>query len=294
MKKIGLSSYSISRAIAAGEFDILGAVDWIAENGGEHIEIVPSGCFKLQSAADPLAAAIRKRAGEKGIEISSYTIGANLITAGEDGHDSTAEECAAEIERLKREVDIAAALGVRFMRHDAGWRPMDRCGIEQFERDLPKAADACGQIADYAARYGITTSVENHGYFFQGSERVHRLVAMVGRDNFRTTLDVGNFNCVDEDSVSATMNNISIASMIHFKDFYIRDEVPTMGGWFKSLHGRCLRGAITGCGDLNLRKVTEIIRNSSYDGFISVEYEGMEECKLGSKISLENVKALFA
>ena len=41
--KIGLSSYSISRAIRAGEMDILGAVRWVAENGGEHIEIVPSG-----------------------------------------------------------------------------------------------------------------------------------------------------------------------------------------------------------------------------------------------------------
>jgi hypothetical protein len=39
--KIGASTYSLQKAIKAGAFDVLGAFDWIAENGGEHIEIVP-------------------------------------------------------------------------------------------------------------------------------------------------------------------------------------------------------------------------------------------------------------
>ena len=30
--KVGLSTYSLSRAINAGEMDVLGAIEWIAEN----------------------------------------------------------------------------------------------------------------------------------------------------------------------------------------------------------------------------------------------------------------------
>ena len=95
--KIGLSSYSISRAIRAGEMDILGAVRWVAENGGEHIEIVPSG-FVL-TGDDALTDAVRKQAAECGIDLSSYTIGANFLTAGEDAHETSENEYRAEIDR---------------------------------------------------------------------------------------------------------------------------------------------------------------------------------------------------
>lgn len=291
--KIGLSSYSIGRAINAGEFDILGAIQWIADNGGQHVELSPFG-YSFDGPKDKLIAAVKKQAKKCKIDLSSYTIGANLTTAGEDQHDMTVKERKAEIKRLKGQVDIAAALGVKLMRHDVGVRPFQQCTAAQFDLDLPKVADACREIALYAAKAGITTTVENHGFFFQGSERVHRLVNLVALDNYRTTLDIGNFVCSDEDPLSATMNNLDIAAMIHFKDFYIRDYVPTPDGWFRSLHGRYLRGSITGCGDLKLCKVAQAIKNSGYDGYISIEFEGMEECKVGSKISLNNVKALFA
>ncbi len=289
--KIGLSSYSVYRAINAGEFDYAGAVKWAAANGAEHFEVVPAG-FDF-GANKEMIEKICTAAKESNIDLSSYTIGANFATAGDDSHDTTAAEVAQEIERVKKEVEIAAAFGVKLMRHDVAYRAKNKCTLEQFELDLPKVAEACGEVADYAAKYGITTSVENHGYHFQGSERVQRLVRAVNRKNYRTTLDVGNFCCADEDNVSAVMNNIGIASMVHFKDFYIRDFVPCMDGWFTSLHGKCLRGAITGNGDLNLAKITEIIKNSGYDGYISIEFEGMEECKEASRISMANVKALF-
>ena len=290
--KIGLSSYSLCRAIRAGEMDILEAIRWVAEHGGEHIEIVPAG-FTL-TGDDELIGKIRQQAKSCGIDLSSYTIGANFLTAGEDAHETSEAEYRAEIERVKREVDVAVKLGVKLMRHDVGYRPHEKCTYAQFETDLPKVIAACREIADYAAPHGITTSVENHGYHFQGSERVRRLVAGVNRPNYRTTLDVGNFTCADEDSLAATMNNLDIASMIHFKDFYIRKYVPTTEGFFRSLHGRYLRGAITGCGDLDLVSVVKAIKDFGFDGYVSIEFEGMEECKQGSDISLKNVKALFA
>ncbi len=289
--KIGLSTYSIHRAINAGEFDVLGAIRWIAENGGEHVEIVPSG-YTL-TGNDALIDAVKTQAADCKIDLSSYTIGANFVTGGEDFHELSEAERRAEIERVKKEVDVAARLGVKLMRHDAGSRPKDQCSLENFEKDLPGVADACREIADYAAKFGITTSVENHGYHFQGSERVRRLVKLVDRANYRTTLDVGNFACADEDSLSATLNNLDIASMIHFKDFYLRKSVPTTEGWFQSLHGKYLRGAITGCGDLDLVSVVKAIKASGFDGYVSIEFEGMEECKQGAKISMANVKALF-
>ncbi len=291
--KIGMSLYSLSRAIRAGELDCLEAIEWIADHGAEHVEIVPGNYLDLHDAK--MLKAVKAKAKKCKIALSSYTIGANFVTAGEDGHEIKKTEYRKEIERVKGEVDIAKALGVKLMRHDVGYRPADKCTLEQFEIDLPKVADACREIADYAAGFGITTSVENHGFHFQGSERVRRLVKAVDRPNYKTTIDVGNFLCADEQPISGLKNNIDIATgIIHFKDFHIRDWVPTTAMHFKTLHGRYLRGAMTGFGDVNLREVVAFLKEVKYKGFISVEYEGKEPCLEGAEVSLANVKALFA
>lgn len=284
--KVGLSSYSLSRAIRAKEMDILQAIEWIAGNGGEHVEISPAG-FSLSETPDLIGQIVAK-AKDAGIDISSYTISANFI-------QPDAAALRAEIARVKKEVDIAAKLGVKRMRHDAASRPIPECSIAQFEKDLPAVADTVRQIADHAAGCGITTSVENHGFFMQKSDRVQRLINTVDRKNFRTTLDVGNFLCADENPVAATKNNIPLASHVHFKDFYLRPFYADPGeGWFKTLSGNFLRGAIVGQGDVDIRAIIRIIKDSGYDGYISVEFEGMEECKLGSKIGMANLRRLWS
>lgn len=281
--KLGLSSYSLVKALKAQELDILGVIDWIAANGGEHVEIVPIG-FNLTENPE-LIGAIVKKAADAGIEVSNYAIGANFIT-------ETTEQYKQEIERVKREVDIAAKLGVKRMRHDVASRP--DTSIIRFQEDLEKLASACRQVADHAAQYGIVTSVENHGYYIQASDRVQALIHAVDRPNFRTTLDVGNFMCADENSVVAVQKNISYASMVHVKDFYLRPAALNPGaGWFPTAGGNHLRGAIVGHGDIDMRKVISIVKSSGYDGYISVEFEGLEDCYTGSKLGMETVRRLW-
>ena len=284
--KIGLSSYSLSRAISRGDMGILEAIGWIANEGGEHIEIVP-GAFDIH--ADRMPERIAARAREEGIDVSSYTIAANFL-------QPNAKARAKEVARVKSEVDIAARLGVRFMRYDAGWRPVPEATVENFEKDLPFVAEGCREVADYAVQYGITCSVENHGYHFQGAERVRRLVNLVNRPNYRTTMDVGNFVCADDDPVSAVRTNIGIASFIHFKDFFRRTagNPPVGEGWSRTKGGNYIRGTIVGHGDVELRPIVKIIKESGYDGYVSVEFEGREDCIWGCHVSLANTKQLFA
>jgi sugar phosphate isomerase/epimerase len=263
--------------------DLLGAVRWVAENGGEHIELSPAGWSFGDSPE--LVEEVKAEAAKAGIEISSYTIGANFI-------QESSEAVRAEIDRVKKEVDIGGALGVKLMRHDAASRPIPETSIEQFEKDLPGVVEACREVAEHAAQYGITTSVENHGYHMQGSERVSRLILGVGRENYRTTLDVGNFLCADEDPLAAVANNMKYASHVHLKDFYIRDRDPGEG-WFRSRRGRYLRGAIVGQGDIDMPAAIRLIKESGYDGFISIEFEGMEDCRTGSRIGMANARRIW-
>ncbi|MFA6527493.1 MAG: sugar phosphate isomerase/epimerase family protein [Candidatus Babeliales bacterium] len=234
--KVGLTTYSLSKAMKAGDINILQAIEWIADNGGEHVEISPSGCFVL-AGNDSLIEAIVKKAKETNLEISSYTIKANFLHENDAAYK-------AEIERAIREVDVANKLGAKLMRHDVCNWHIDNPSEQRFQKDLPKVAHACRTIADYAKQFEITTSVENHGLLFQHSHRIHRLIEAVDRDNFRTTLDIANFACVDENCISAVTQNAKLASLVHAKDFFMRSKTgPNPGqGWIRTLDGNWLRG----------------------------------------------------
>nr|WP_306220294.1 sugar phosphate isomerase/epimerase family protein [Cohnella sp. WQ 127256] len=285
MVSIGLSTYCLAEAIKSGDMTVLEVIQWIAENGGEHVEITPIG-YSLEHN-DALVDAIVQKANEVNLPIAGYAITANFIQESKDDYE-------AEIARVKHHVDIAHRLGVKLIRHDVASRALQECSIVQFEADMDIMVQACRVIADYAAQYSIITSVENHGFYIQASDRVQRIIHAVDRPNFQTTLDIGNFMCVDEDPVVAVKKNISYASTVHLKDFYVRPSYQHPGeGWFQSRGGNFLRGAIFGQGDIDVREIIRIIKRSGYSGYISIEFEGMEDCRKGSRIALDNVKRLW-
>lgn len=286
--KFGVSTYSLLPAIRSGEMTILEVIDWIADHGGEHMEIVPYG-FTLEGD-DELTDAVRNRAEAAGIHLSNYSMPANFVQESKEAFD-------AEVERVKRHVDTVHRLGIKHMRHDvtAFTLPPEKTGIDYVEDNIEQIVNGCRQIADYAARYGITTTIENHGVSVQASDRVQRVLKAVDRPNFKTTLDIGNFLCVDEQPLVGVKRNLPFASLIHVKDFYYRpyDQDPGGGRWFRTSHGNYLRGAIFGQGDLDVRRILRLIKESGYDGCITLEFEGMEECREGTRLGLENLKRLW-
>lgn len=286
--RIGLSSYSLLKAIRAGEMTILDAIEWVADNGGEHMELVPYGYTLVDNPE--LADAVREKAKSAGIALSNYSMPANFVQQSD-------EAFAEEVERVKRHVELVHRLGMNHMRHDvtAFTLPKEQMTIQWFEDNLPMMVLGSRLIADYAAQFGMTTTIENHGFSVQASDRVQRVLHAVDRPNFKTTLDIGNFMCVDENPVVGVMKNLPYASLIHFKDFYFRpfDEHPGGGDWFLSANGNYMRGAIVGQGDIDIRKIVKLIKQSGYDGYITVEFEGMEECKSASRIAMDNLRRFW-
>ncbi|WP_019423069.1 sugar phosphate isomerase/epimerase family protein [Paenibacillus profundus] len=285
MVKLGVSIYSLHAALHQKKMSVCEALEWLKEQGADHAEIVDLD-FDMVNRPE-FADQLREKAKQIGLELSNYCIGANF--AGLNG-----EELQREIDRVKAHVDVANRLGVARMRHDVASRVHGETGTAYFEQDFPQLVEACRQIADHAANYGIITSVENHGFYTQASERVKRLVLAVNRDNFRTTMDVGNFVCVDENPLIAVRNNIEVASMVHLKDFYIRPADRNPGqGWFQSLHGNYLRGAIVGQGDLPMYDIVRAVKAAGFDGYVSIEFEGMEDCLTGTKIAMDNARRIW-
>lgn len=285
--KIGASTYSLRTAIQEGDLDVWGVFDWLAENGAEHIEIVP--LVKMDFVVTPeIAEALGQKAAQVGLDISCYTFGASFI-------DKTEAEFQAELQRVLGEIDNAARMGTKLVRHDVASRPVDEATDERFEQDLPLLVEACRQTADYARQYGITTMIENHGYYVQGARRVLRLQREVGRDNFRLLVDTGNFYPMEFDN---TLNAIAqcapVAAMAHVKDHLIRHSPPeSPENWRDRGRGIWTQATIAGNGNIGIAEAIQSLQAAGYDGYLSLEYEGPDEARYANKAGLENLRKIL-
>lgn len=292
--KFGFSSYCFRSSLGTGEMSFLDVIDWVADSDAEHLELAATATGPdspvPNSEWDPKAVAeVVQRAKDRGVTLSNLAIGANFFTDDEAVRQQ-------QIAHVKAHVDLAESLGITRMRHDVvRHSPQEGDDTPAFEAALPQIVAASKEIAQYAATKGVTTSLENHGFFVQSSDRVRRIVHAVDEPNFKTTLDIGNFVCVDEDPTAAVPANLPLAMIVHFKDFYIRPSYRNPGdGWFRSKGGKYLRGAIVGNGDLDTYSVMKSIKDSGYDGYASIEFEGDEDWRIGTTRGLANAKRIYA
>ncbi len=287
--KIGVSSYSYSRLVRTGALQQIEVIAKAHEMGFEVIEFstiaVPEG-----KTLPGFAEELRKESDRVGIPIANYTIGADFLN-GSGG------DLAAEVERVKAEVDVAQILGVPGMRHDAtrGY-PAEYAGPRSFDAAVARLADGCRAVTEYAAAKGIKTMVENHGFFCQDSERCEKLVTAVAHPNFGILADIGNFTCADEDPRAAIGRLAPYTFHAHAKDFHLRSgERPAPGeGWFQSRASNYLRGAIIGHGDVPLVPCIRTLKRAGFDGVLSIEFEGMEDVLTGIRIGRDNLIRLVA
>ncbi len=285
--KFAVSSYSLSSLVNKGEKtekELIALAKEIGFDGIEFAEIhTPDGKNKLDYATE-----LRQECELQGVDLVQYSVGADFIY-GSNG------DLQAEIERLKGEVDVASALGVRGMRHDAtgGYRNGDE-KYNGFQQALPRLTEGYRAVTEYAQSKGIKTMIENHGYFCQDSDRVESIVTGVNHPNFGVLVDIGNFLCADENPVTAVSRLAQFASYVHAKDFHIKSgsELAPCDGFFKSRGGNFLRGAVLGHGNVPVYQTLKILKDAGYNGYITLEFEGHEDPVTACRWGLNTLKKI--
>ena len=122
------------------------------------------------------------------------------------------------------------------------------------------------------------------------------MINTVASDNFGQLVDMGNFLCADDDPVTAVGRCAPYAFYVHAKDFIVKSGqgVNPGQGFFLSRGGNFLRGTIVGHGDVPVVQCLRALKGAGYDGYIAIEFEGMEDCVKGVAIGLENLKRYVA
>lgn len=281
--KTCVSSYSFHKLINSGEFTQLTLIKEVKSMGFDAIEFTNLIPPKDMSAVD-FAYKLREESEIRKLPIANLTIGAELLNC------PSLDE---EVSRLLEQVDIAVVLGAKGLRHDAtgGYKGIEK-SYKSFDEALPALIEGCRRVTEYAGGKGIKTMVENHGFFCQESSRVEKLVAGVGKENFGVLLDMGNFLCADEAPELATARLAPFVKHVHCKDFHIKSGLSANpgAGFFTSRAGNFLRGAIVGHGNVPVVQCLSILKKNGYDGYISIEFEGIEENLMAVEAGLDNLE----
>lgn len=280
--KISVTSYSFQQYLNAGKIDHLGMIDKAHEIGLDGIEFIPLPGETFEERCN-LAKKLRERADSLGMPIVSYTVGANL-------YKGNAEEDAAEVENIKRQLDIAKILGAPVLRHDLCWSLPKEGAVRSFDQMIPALVKSVREITEYAQSIGIRTCSENHGLVAQDSDRMERLFNAVNHENYGLLVDIGNFACADEDNVTAVSRVAPYAIHAHAKDFYFSKDKKE--GWIQTRGCNYLKGSILGEGEVDVKRCINVLKRAGYDGYVSIEFEGSEDCIEGIEKGFAFLKSI--
>ncbi|MFF2447433.1 sugar phosphate isomerase/epimerase family protein [Neobacillus sp. NPDC058068] len=272
--KTSVSMYSLHKYTAAGKMSILEFIDYAASIGVEGVELLDI-YWTNEEVEIPLVLSLLK---EKNLQVSAYDITNNFVNASKEERDL-------EAARVRKSIDIAKKLNTTMVRIFSG----DVQEGVSFEQGKQWIIEGLKESAKYAEENGVILGIENHGYFAGHSAQVAELIEAVDSPNVQSTLDTGNFLLVDEDPKAAVTALRHYAVHVHFKDFVAVDN-DYDGPAFKSISGNKFVGTAAGEGSIDLKHVISELNSVHYKGWLSVEFEGAGDAKIGTEKSVENLK----
>lgn len=278
--KISVSSYSFDKYIRETNCDYIAVCDKAKELGFEGIEFIQLDYYDKRDNLIDLAFEIRAHCERIGLEIVAYTVSANL--AERKGWE--------EVKKLKESVDICEALGAPLFRHDVCQKLPEGVTVE---RAIKRMTPRIRRVTEYAKKRGIKTCTENHGFVFQSPEVMEKLIKAVDRANYGWLVDIGNFLCSDSEPLSSVKIASPYAVHLHAKDFLMLDENDTSSdGVLTTNAGKKIVGTVLGKGVVPVADCIKVMKESGYDDFVTVEFEGREDNLTALAESLEVLKKI--
>lgn len=282
-----ISLYSYWKPVRLGQMDQYEVIDTIKALGIDGVELlmlndaVPKG-DTMQSYAKKLYLHAR----EVGLDVPILSMDSKLYCADPER----------ELEFLCSMIDIASECGIPLMRFDIAYQFMGDEELKNYKTVIKAVAPYICRLADYAASKGVKVISENHGRIIQDSYRVEELLTTVDHRNFGFLCDIGNFGGVDENYVTAVSRLLPYICFVHAKDVIERKgtEYYPGRGFGRTRGGNYRRATIFGQGAVPTYQILSLLKAHGYDGYISLEYEGIEDTVYAMEVGAENLKRMFA
>ena len=277
--KISAMDYSFSRGIRVEKIDTPAIIRYLKQLDVPGVEFVEA------FVADQDLDSIRSALSETGTDVVAYLTYCNFIDPDPAGRQ-------ARVSQLRESLGRAAALGAPHVTVVPGMLEGDispeaaRDWISQGLREcIPDASDL-----------GITLAIENLGLQTAVYGRSEHLVAIcdsVGSE-LKLTYDAGNFLLAAENNVEALDRIASRVVHVHFKDWQVaqlQGEAPEHA--LLGSDGRHYEGAVLAEGIVDLPGAAVRLNELGYDGYVSVEYEGIGEPREAVRRGVKYLRSLL-
>lgn len=196
------------------------------------------------------------------------------VVALAGGNNFAAQDVQAEIESVKRQIDIAGAAGAEVLRIFAGW-----VGASEYsDATFAQISEALQVVGEHAEDAGVLVAMENHGGVTATGAQCLRLLEPVTSPAVGLNYDPANFRHVGEDAMSALMVTQDLINYSHWKDVRYEGDEPEY--------------CAVGEGVIDWQPIVDALLASGFDGYWAIEYENVADVERGAKDSLEYLKAL--
>ncbi|MEW9082110.1 sugar phosphate isomerase/epimerase family protein [Caldanaerobacter subterraneus] len=272
--KLGVSMWSIVHEYQKGNIDVEKFIDLMHQNNVEGVELLDY-FWKVKEKELPMAV---EKIKKYNMEVACYSIGNDFVMPDEKEREK-------QIEYVKQGIDDAVRIGTKKLRVFSG---NTKEGVT-YEEGMQWIIECFKEAVKYAEQKDIILVLENHGLFAGKSHQVKEIIEKVASPNLRATADTGNFFLVGEKPEEAVENVKEYIQHVHFKDF--KKSEPGKG--YKGIGDVYYAGCVLGEGDVEMKKIIEILSGVDYKGYLAIEYEGPDPQLEGTIKSIEYVKKLL-
>ena len=255
--KISLAQWSLHRSFRDGTLDSVNFASIAMEKYGiDAVEYV-NGLYPDKASDEAFWNSMKKRSSDAGVK--------NLVLMVDDEGDLGV---ASEKERLKsvenhyKWVNVAKLLGCPTMRVNA---------FGDADREIYRIAimDGMSRLADYADKSGINIVIENHGLFSSDAALIAGIIKEVNRPNFGSFPDFGNW-CLSA-KWGTTQGE---CDKVYDRYQGVAELLPYAKAVSAKSYNFNEKGEDT---KIDYYRMMKIVKESDYNGYIGIEYEGMEK-----------------
>jgi sugar phosphate isomerase/epimerase len=243
--KISLAEWSLHRMLFAGQLDHLQFPRFAkTEFGIDAVEYV-NQFFKDKARDARYLADLKRQASDQGVT-------SLLVMVDGEGRlgDPDPMKRKEAVANHHQWVEAAKTLGCHSIRVNAA-------SEGSYDEQMKLAADGLRQLAEFSAKYGLNTIVENHGGLSSNGAWLAAVIRRVGLDNCGTLPDFGNFNLPGDeryDRYQGVSELMPFARAVSAKSH----DFDEQGNEVHTDFFRMMR----------------IVLDAGYHGYVGIEYEG--------------------
>lgn len=278
--KISVSMYSLASTIKKENWSVINFIDYAKSISLDGVELLDFYWANPEQPDQELEL-VKKALKENNLKVSAYDVSNNFVKASKEEQDK-------EVLKVLDGIQIAKKLGTNIVRVFCG----DLHENLTFKNGAELIVSGLKRCVEVAEKERVYLAIENHGLLAGKSSQVNNIIREVNSPFVKSTFDTGNFLLVHENPAKAFEQLKNDIIHVHFKDFREKEQGEEWKG-FHSTEGVELIGVIPGDGKVNLEYIVNGLKEIKYDGWLSIEYEGLEDARLANEEAINRLRKLL-